>query len=148
VAALLALAAGLTGCSAAEPSADDAPASSAAQRGPAPALVAATLSDKVNAANGTWSTTWQACFATGPGGGSVAWQAQTLTSEGAVPGVDSLDDECLELQVATGVGDPADDPTREASLADAVRLVYQVRVVHPDGTVSPWSEPVAAGTER
>jgi hypothetical protein len=148
VAALLALAAGLTGCSVAGPSADEAPAPSAAQQGPAPTLVAARLSDQVNAANGTWSTTWEACFATGSGGGSVTWQAQTLTSEGAVPGVDVLDDQCLELQVATGVGEPDDDPTREASLADAVRLVYQVRAVHPDGTVSPWSEPVAAGTER
>ena len=71
---------------------------------------------------------------------------QTLTSEGAAPGVEPLDDECLDLQVATGVGVPDDDPTREIALADAVRLLYQVRAVHPDGTVSPWSASVAAGT--
>lgn len=58
-----------------------------------------------------------------------------------------MDDECLDVQVATGLGDPDGDPTREVALADAVRLIYQVRAVHPDGTVTPWSKPVAAGTE-
>ena len=70
-AALLTLAAGLTGCSSA--SGDElratvpAAPSSATVAGPAPVLASATLTDDVDPAAGTWSTTWQACFEPLPG---------------------------------------------------------------------------------
>ena len=142
-AALLALAAGLAGCSsgaAAEPTA--APATT----GSAPALASATLTDDVDTAAGTWSTTWVVCFA--PVGGDVErWEVQAVTAEGVSPRVEQLPAECLDLQLAQGRGTtPADDPGRTAALADAGSLAYQARGVRADGSVMPWSDPVVAGS--
>jgi hypothetical protein len=151
-AALLALAAGLTGCSSggeAETALGAAAApSSATVAGPAPVLASATTTDDVDTAAGTWTTTWEACFEPLPGEEDLErWEVRTLTSEGTSPQIEQLDDECIELQVAQGIGTtPGDDPARLAALSDAARLAYQVRGVRADGSVTPWSESVAAGS--
>ncbi|ADB75673.1 hypothetical protein [Geodermatophilus obscurus] len=151
-AALLALAAGLTGCSSggeAETALGAAAApSSATVAGPAPVLASATTTDDVDTAAGTWSTTWEACFEPLPGEEDLErWEVQTLTSEGTSPQIEQLDDGCIELQVAQGIGTtPGDDPARLAALSDAARLTYQVRGVRADGSVTPWSASVAAGS--
>jgi hypothetical protein len=141
-AALLTLAAGLTGCS---PAAAPSPATVA---GPAPVLASATLTDDVDPAAGTWSTTWEACFRPPPGEEDPErWEVRAVTVEGVSPRVDELPGSCVELQLAQGPGTaPADDPGRTAALADAASLAHQARGVHADGSVTPWSEPVVAGT--
>ena len=151
-AAVLILAAGLTGCSSGSGEEMPAPVaaapSSATVAGPAPVLASATTTDDVDAAAGTWSTTWEACFEPLPGEEDLErWEVRTLTSEGTSPQVDQLDDECLDLQVAQGTGNtPEDDPARLAALSDATRLAYQVRGVRADDSVTPWSESVVAGS--
>ncbi|MFD2092442.1 hypothetical protein [Blastococcus deserti] len=153
-AALVALAAGLTGCGAggtpAAPAHSSAAAGTSSTRveGSAPTLVSATSTDDVDAAAGSWSTTWKACFAPVDGAAVVGWQVQTLTSEGTSPRIEQLPGPCVELQVAHGTGTPADGPARIAALSDAASLVYRVRAERTDGSVTPWTGPVAAGTSR
>jgi hypothetical protein len=151
-AALLTLAAGLTGCSSA--SGNDTRAtvpaapSSATVAGPAPVLASATLTDDVDPAAGTWSTTWQACFEPLPGEEDPErWEVQAVTAEGVSPRIEELPGSCVGLQLAQGPGAaPADDPGRTAALADAASLAYRARAVRADGSVTPWSEPVVAGS--
>ncbi len=151
-AAVLTLAAGLIGCSSGSEDEVRAPLaaapSSATVAGPAPVLASATTTDDVDAAAGTWSTTWEACFAPLPGEEDLErWEVRTLTSEGTSPQIERLDDECIALQVAQGIGtEPEDDPARLAALSDAARLAYQVRGARADRSVTPWSEPVVAGS--
>src|SRR3712207_334592 len=142
-AALLTLAAGLTGCSSA--SEDETPATLA---GPAPVLTSATLTDDVDPAADTWSTTWEACFELLPGAEDLErWEVRAVTAEGVSPRIEELRGRCVELQLAQGPGTaPADDPGRTAALADAASLGYQARGVRADGSVTPWSEPVVAGS--
>ena len=142
-AALLTLAAGLTGCSSA--SEDETPATLA---GPAPVLASATLTDDVDPAAGTWSTTWAACFSPPPGEADPErWEVRAVTVEGVSPRIQELPGSCVELQLAQGRGTvPADDPGRTAALADAASLAHQARGVRADGSVTPWSEPVVAGS--
>jgi hypothetical protein len=142
-AALLTLAAGLTGCSSA--SEDEPPAALA---GPAPVLASATLTDDVDPAAGTWSTTWEACFELLPGAEDLErWEVRAVTAEGVSPRIEELPGRCVELRLAQGPGTaPADDPGRTAALADAASLGYQARGVRADGSVTPWSEPVVAGS--
>ncbi|MGY1762809.1 hypothetical protein ACI79G_17050 [Geodermatophilus sp. SYSU D00779] len=142
-AALLTLAAGLTGCSSA--SEDGTPGTLA---GPAPVLASASLTDDVDPAAGSWSTTWEACFDPSPGEEDLErWEVRAVTAEGVSPRVEELPGRCVELQLAQGPGTaPADDPGRTAALADAASLGYQARGVRPDGSVTPWSEPVVAGS--
>ena len=143
-AALLPLAAALTGCSSA------AALSSATVAGPAPVLASATLTDDVDPAAGTWSTTWQACFEPPPGEEDPErWEVRAVTVEGVSPRVEELPDRCVELLLAQGPGTaPAADPGRTAALADAGSLAYRARGVRADGSVTPWSEPVVAGSVR
>jgi hypothetical protein len=145
-AALLALAAGLAGCS----SSTDEAATPGTGAGPAPVLASATLTDDVDAAAGTWSTTWEACFAPLPGEEDIErWEVQAVTTEGVSPRVEQLPGECIELQLAQGPGTtPADDPGRTAALADAGSLAYRARGVRADGSGTPWSDPVVAGSVR
>lgn len=151
-AALVALAAGLTGCSSptgTEVSGTEAEMSSVVA-GPAPVLASATLTDDVDAAGGTWTTTWEACFAPLPGEEDIErWEVQAVTAEGVSPRVEQLPGECVDLQLAQGPGTaPAEDPGRTAALADAGSLAYQARGVRADGSVTPWSDPVVAGSVR
>ena len=144
-ATLLALAAGLAGCSSSTDEAEM-PGTGA---GPAPVLASATLTDDVDVAAGTWSTTWEACFAPLPGEDIERWEAQAVTTEGVSPRVEQLPGECIELQLAQGRGTtPADDPGRTAALADAGSLAYRARGVRADGSGTPWSDPVVAGSVR
>ena len=151
-AALLTLAAGLTGCSSAigdeqRATVPTAP-SPATVAGPAPVLASATLTDDVDPAAGTWSTTWLACFELLPGAEDLErWEVQAVTAEGVSPRIEELPGRCVELRLAQGPGTaPADDPGRTAALADAASLGYQARGVRADGSVTPWSEPVVAGS--
>ena len=67
--------------------------------------------------------------------------------EGASPELQQVPDGCLELDVARGINRPdAGMPGRELQLVDAAALGYRVRAVHTDGTVSPWTPRVHAGT--
>ena len=151
-AALLTLAAGLTGCSSAsgdeQRAALPAAPSSATVAGPAPVLASATLTDDVDTAAGTWSTTWEVCFEPLPGAeGPERWEVQSVTSEGVSPRIEELPGSCVGLQLAQGPGAaPADDPGRTAALADAASLAYRARAVRADGSVTPWGEPVVAGS--
>jgi hypothetical protein len=153
VAALVALAAGLPGCSAGEVGTPAAPATAAAETvavaGAAPVLVSATLVDDVDPAVGTWSTTWTACFAPAGDPAVVRWEVQTVTAEGVSPRVRELSGGCIDLQLAQGRGTaPVDDPGRTAALADAGSLAYRVRAVRADGSATPWTDPVVVGTVR
>jgi hypothetical protein len=151
VAALLALAAGPTGCSAGEAGTPAAPATAAAGTttvaGAAPVLVSATLVDDVDPAVGKWSTTWEACFAPARDEAVAGWEVQTVTAEGVSPQVRELTGSCIDLQLAQGRGTaPVEDPGRSAALADAGALAYRVRAMRADGSATPWSEPVVAGS--
>jgi hypothetical protein len=153
VAALLALAAGLTGCSAGGEGTPATPATAAAEPtavpGAAPMLSSATLVDDVDPAVGTWSTTWTACFAPPGDPAVVRWEVQTVTAEGVSPRVRELSGGCIDLQLAQGRGTaPVDDPGRTAALADAGSLAYRVRAVRADGSATPWTDPVVVGTVR
>ncbi len=153
MAALLALAAGLAGCSAGGAGTPAAPATAAAETtavtGAAPVLASATLVDDVDPAAGTWSTTWQACFAPAGDEAVAGWEVRTVTAEGVAPRVRELTGGCIDLQLAQGRGTaPADDPGRTAALADAGSLAYRVRAVRADGSATPWTDPVVVGTVR
>ena len=37
---------------------------------------------------------------------------------------------------------------RDTQLAEAGALAYRVRAVHDDGTVTPWSAPIPAGSTK
>jgi hypothetical protein len=153
VAALLALAAGLAGCSAGGAGTPAAPATAAAGTtavtGAAPVLASAALVDDVDPAVGTWSTTWEACFAPAGNEAVASWEVQTVTAEGIAPRVRGLTGRCIDLQLAQGRGTaPVDDPGRTAALADAGSLAYQVRGVRADGSATPWTDPVVVGTIR
>jgi hypothetical protein len=142
----------LTGCPASPGPAGTTGASSAAppsESGRPAVLSTAGLVDaeQPDGARVRWTTTWRACFATHPEDTdpAVGWEARVGTSEGSSPQVDELPSACVELDVATGTD--ADRRGRAVQLADAQALTYQVRAVHADGTVTPWSEPVRVGTQ-
>ncbi|SDQ42671.1 hypothetical protein [Quadrisphaera sp. DSM 44207] len=146
----------LPACSAdqaSEPGTTPASSSAPAEAGPAPHVASAVLEDATQPAEegrAAWSTTWRACFAlaaddpaaAGPPD-AVRWQSQAVTTEGASPAVEQVPGGCLDLVVARGVNAAeAGTPGREVALADAANLAYRVRAVRPDGTVTPWSQPV------
>ena len=149
VAALLALAVGLVGCSAGGAGTSAAAAETTAVTGAAPVLASATLVDDVDPAVGTWSTTWAACFAPAGNEAVAGWEVQTVTTEGVSPQVRELTGGCIDLKLAQGRGTaPIDDPGRTAALADAGSLAYRVRAVRTDGSATPWTDPVVVGTVR
>lgn len=151
-AALLVPAAALAGCaSSRDVGTAEVSAAPPAESGPPAELVSAGLRDTVESRPGgvaAWTTTWLACFRTGDGADVAGWQSQSVTSEGSSPDTDELPGGCIDLEVATGAN-PADAgmPGRELQLSDAQALAYRVRAVHPDDTVTPWTEPVRVGTE-
>jgi hypothetical protein len=120
--------------------------------GPPPDLVSATLEDGSVPQEGglvSWTTTWRACFQTGPEhtGDVAGWEVRTVTTEGSSPHVDELSGGCVDLDVASGVNPAAEGmPGREIQLSDAQALACQVRVVRDDGTVTPWTDAVRVGT--
>ena len=114
-------------------------------------LVSARLQDAVEPLPDdriSWRTTWRACFAPADAADDIArWESRVTTTEGASPEVHELPDGCLDIDVASGVS--ATDsgmPGRDLQLFDAQRLAYQVRLVRPDGTVTPWTDRVLVGT--
>ena len=151
-AALLVPAAALAGCAPSEEvGTAELSAAPPAESGPPAELVSAGLRDTVEPHPGgvvAWTTTWFACFGPGDGAEVVRWQSQSVTSEGSSPTMHELPGGCMDLQVATGVN-PAEAgmPGRELQLSDAQALAYRVRAVHPDDTVTPWTEPVRVGTD-
>jgi hypothetical protein len=161
--AVLAALAALIGCSSSAGSAEPGPAPSpnpatssspAVEVGVPASVTSATLQDSVvPQADGRvlWTTTWRACFAPGAAGAPAVagWEAEVSGLEGASPELQDLPDGCLELDVARGINRPdAGMPGRDVQLVDAAALAYRVRAVHTDGTVTPWTPPVRAGTVR
>ena len=150
---LLVPAAALAGCaSSGDVGAAEVSAAPPAESGPPAELVSAGLRDSVEPRPDgmvAWTTTWFACFRPGDGAGVAGWQSQAVTSEGSSPDTEELPGGCIDLQVATGVdATDAGMPGRELQLSDAQALAYRVRAVHPDDTVTPWTEPVRVGTEH
>lgn len=151
-ASLLVPAVALAGCASSEDGgAVERSAAPPAESGPPAEMVSAGLRDSIESRPGgvvAWSTTWFACFASGDGAEVLRWQSQSVTSEGSSPATDELRGGCIDLQVATGVNSAdAGMPGRELQLSDAQALAYRVRAVHPDETVTPWTEPVRVGTQ-
>jgi hypothetical protein len=146
---LLAVAVALVGCSSG-PGPTAAPSSPAPEHGSPPQLLSATLQDSVvprEDGRVAWTTTWSACFGARADTDVAALQTQVVTAEGTSPEVTDLPDGCIDLDVATGVDDPAAGmPSREIQLSDAQALAYRVRARLDDGTVTPWTEPVRVGT--
>ena len=72
-----------------------------------------------------------------------------MTSEGSGTSLRQLEGMCLKLEVARGENDKgAGMPGRDTQLAEAAALAYRVRAVHDDGTVTPWSVPIPAGSTK
>ena len=119
------------------------------QAGSAVEMVEARLQDKTTPApNGriAWSTTWQACFAPDRAD-TTRMEAQAVTPEGPGTSLRQLEGRCLKLEVARGENDKgAGMSGRDTQLAEAAALAYRVRAVHGDGTVTPWTKPIPAGT--
>ena len=152
--AVLAVLAALAGCSSSAGSAAPAPApttTAAVEVGAPPSVASATLEDAVVPEGGgrvLWTTTWRACFAAADGDPAVArWEAEVSGLEGASPQLQELPDGCLELDVARGVNAAdAGMPGRDLQLVESAALAYRVRAVRTDGTVTPWTPPVHAGS--
>lgn len=114
-------------------------------------VVKAMLDDTTKPEQGgktSWSTTWRVCFK--PDRADVTrLEAQAVTTEGSGTSLRELKGNCLELVVARGQGNvEAGMPGRDAQLAEAAALAYRVRAVHDDGTVTPWTEPIPAGSTK
>jgi hypothetical protein len=76
-------------------------------------------------------------------------EAQAVTPEGSGTSLRKLVDRCLKLEVARGENDAgAGMPGRDTQLAEAAALAYRVRAMHRDGTVTPWTEPIPAGSTK
>jgi len=96
----------------------------------------------------SWSTTWRVCFAPDRAD-TTRMEAQAVTSEGAGTSLRQLEGRCLKLEVARGENDKgAGMSGRDTQLAEAAALAYRVRAVHGDGSVSPWTKPIPAGTRN
>ena len=111
-------------------------------------MVEARLQDRTTPLRGriSWSTTWRVCFAPDRAD-TTRMEAQAVTSEGAGTSLRQLEGRCLKLEVARGENDNgAGMSGRDTQLAEAAALAYRVRGVHSDGSVSPWTRPIPAGT--
>ena len=114
-------------------------------------VVEALLRDKTTTGQDgrtSWTTTWRVCFAANRAD-MTRLEALAVTTEGTGTSLRELEGKCLELDVARGQGKAdAGIPGRKAQLAEAGALAYRVRAVHDDGTVTPWTEPIHAGTTK
>lgn len=114
-------------------------------------MVEAGLDDKTTSAPNrriSWSTTWRVCFAPDRAD-TTRMEAQAVTSEGSGTSLRELEGRCLNLEVARGENDAgAGMRGRDAQLAEAAALAYRVRAMHGDGTVTPWTAPIPAGTTK
>ena len=96
----------------------------------------------------SWSTTWRVCFAPDRVD-TTRMEAQAVTPEGSGTSLRQLEEGCLKLEVARGTNDKgAGMSGRDTQLAEAAALSYRVRAVHGDGTVTPWTRPIPAGTTK
>jgi len=114
-------------------------------------MVEARLDDKTTPKpNGrtSWSTIWRVCFKPDRAD-TTRMEAQAVTPEGSGTSLRKLVNRCLELEVARGENDAgAGRPGRDTQLAEAAALAYRVRAVHQDGTVTPWTAPIPAGSTK
>jgi hypothetical protein len=121
------------------------------EAGRAVEMAEAVLDDKITPAPNrriSWSTTWRVCFAPGRAD-TTRMEAQAVTSEGSGTSLRKLEGRCLKLEVARGENDAgAGMPGRDTQLAEAAALAYRVRAVHEDGTVTPWTAPIPAGSTK
>lgn len=114
-------------------------------------VVEALITDEVSTEQDgqtAWTTTWRICFAPDRAD-TTRLEAQAVTTEGSGTSLRELEGECLKMDIARGKGD-ADSRKRSrvAQLAEAAALAFRVRAVHHDGTVTPWTEPVAVGATK
>jgi hypothetical protein len=114
-------------------------------------MVEARLQDKTTPLPNrriSWSTNWRVCFAPDRAD-TTRMEAQAVTPEGSGTSLRQLEGRCLKLEVARGESDKAAGMSgRETQLAEAAALAYRVRAMHGDGTVSPWTKPIPAGTTK
>ena len=142
----------LTGCSTpAGTGQPTTPQTTPAQVGQPVEVAQASLDDnKTVGQNGqtSWTTTWRVCFKPGRVD-TTRWEAQRVTTEGSGASLRELKGRCLEVGVALGQNKAdAGMVGRETQLAEAATLAYRVRAVHDDGTVTPWSVPIPAGSTK
>jgi len=110
--------------------------------------VVATLADEVaepQAGHVAWTTYWTLCWDAYPR--AVAYELQTLTSEGASPKLRRERERCFRLEVAKGTN-PKDKGffNRELMLAGiSGQLAFRVRAVLGDNRVSEWSALMPVG---
>ena len=114
-------------------------------------MVKGLLDDKITPEPGgqiSWNTTWRVCFAPDRAD-TPRMVAQAVTSEGSGTSLRALEGGCLKLEVARGQNDAgAGMRGRDTQLAEAAALAYRVRAVHRDGTVTPWTAPIPAGSTK
>jgi hypothetical protein len=114
-------------------------------------VVEARLTDKKTTEQDgriSWTTTWRVCFKPDRAD-TTRMEAQAVTPEGSGTSLRKLVDRCLELGVASGRGEPGGAmPGRDTQMAEAAALAYRVRAVHEDGTVTPWTAPIPAGSTK
>lgn len=92
-----------------------------------------------------WTTYWKFCWAAFPG--AIAYELETMTSEGAARKVRRQAESCFRVEVAKGQNERARGLfNRELMLASlSGQLAYRVRAVLDERRVSAWSAPAEAG---
>jgi hypothetical protein len=115
---------------------------------PAIADLVATLEDEVEELPEErirWSTYWKLCWSPYPN--AVAYELQTVTSEGISPKLKHQSDRCYRLQAAAGENAKASGfVNRDLTLGThAVQLGYRVRAVLYDNRVTEWSPVMPVG---
>lgn len=113
-------------------------------------ILTATLEDEVDELPDeriAWSTYWQLCWRKYPG--AVAYELETVTSEGTSPKLRRQRGSCFRIEAAHGENSSDEGlANREVLLASArAQLAYRVRAVLDDGIVSGWSRPLSVGEE-
>lgn len=95
-----------------------------------------------------WSTYWELCWDEYPA--AVAYDVQTVTSEGISPKLRRQTERCFRMQVASGVNDKSQGLfNRDAVIAmQTSQLSYRVRAVLSDSRTSAWSDQIAVGEQR
>ncbi|WP_375503648.1 hypothetical protein [uncultured Nostoc sp.] len=110
--------------------------------------IVATLEDKVEELPNkriAWSTYWKMCWDKYPQ--AIAYELQTITSEGRAPKFRRQSDRCFQIQAAAGENNKAQGLlNRDAILSfEAAQLSYRVRAVLERENYSKWSPAWAVG---
>jgi hypothetical protein len=113
-------------------------------------VIKATLKDEVRDLPGgqiEWWTWWEACWDKDPK--AIAYEIQTMTSEGTSRKLRRQQENCIRMDVARGRNPKsAGLLDRELMLGNTRSMLgYRVRTVREDGP-GDWSERVTAGDAR